>query len=465
MTRRLQHMNSAPSSFTPRYMPNSQSIGFSQEPDARKPVSPMRLRALSLKTNFSWTLAGNLVYAGCQWGMLMVIAKLGSPQLVGQYALGLAVTAPVIMLSNLQLRGVLATDATEEHSFGDYLALRILTTGLALLAVAGIVVAVGYQRQTALVILAVGLTKGIESISDITYGFLQHRERMDLIAHSMMLRGVSAVVALWMAVYLTGSVLIGCLGVAAAWATVLAAYDLGAAGRVTRGCPRGSLVSGVRAQVQWQWTRLSQLALLAAPLGVVMMLLSLNVNIPRYVIQHYAGERSLGIFAAVAYVMVAGTTVVSALGQSASPRLAQHYARGDVAAFRHLMGRLVLIGAGLGAAGVLVATLFGRQILSTLFRPEYANATNVLIWMMTAAAISYVASFFGYGLTAARRFRASTDVLAVTVSTTAAALMLVPGQGLAGAAWAVVVGAVVQLTGSGLILWHTIRMQHGGSRE
>jgi hypothetical protein len=31
---------------------------------------------LSLRRNFSWTLAGNVVYAGCQWGMLVALAKL-----------------------------------------------------------------------------------------------------------------------------------------------------------------------------------------------------------------------------------------------------------------------------------------------------------------------------------------------------------------------------------------------------
>ena len=416
----------------------------------RDTVSSTKLRALSLKTNFSWTFAGNVVYAGCQWGMLMVIAKLGSPQLVGQFALGLAVTAPVMMLSNLQLRGVLATDANDEHAFGEYLALRLLTTGLALLAVAGIVVAVGYQRQTALVILAVGLTKGVESISDITYGFLQHRERMDRIAQSMILRGVSAVVALWLGVYLTGTVLVGCLGVAAGWVIVLATYDLGAARRVTPGAPRRWLLSGVR-----------DLARLAAPLGVVMMLGSLNVSIPRYVIQHYSGERSLGIFAAAAYVMVAGTTVVSALGQSASPRLAQHYARGDVAEFWCLIRRLVVIGAGIGAAGVLVATIFGRQILSTLFRPEYADAANVFVWMMTAAGIGYVASFFGYGLTAARRFKVQAPlILVVSVVTAASSIIFVPRHGLLGAAWATVLGALVQLIGSALILRHVMRVKN-----
>src|SRR5947209_14419504 len=88
--------------------------------------------ALSLRANFSWTFIGNIVYAGCQWAMLVVLAKLGSPELVGRFALGFAVTAPVVMLTNLQLRGVQATDARQEHRFGEYLALRLVAAPLSL---------------------------------------------------------------------------------------------------------------------------------------------------------------------------------------------------------------------------------------------------------------------------------------------------------------------------------------------
>ena len=45
-------------------------------------------RRISLRKNFVWTLAGNIVYSGCQWGMLTIIAKLGNPIMVGQFALG-----------------------------------------------------------------------------------------------------------------------------------------------------------------------------------------------------------------------------------------------------------------------------------------------------------------------------------------------------------------------------------------
>jgi hypothetical protein len=38
----------------------------------------------SLRWNFSWTFVGNIIYSACQWGMLVVLAKIGNPEMVGQ---------------------------------------------------------------------------------------------------------------------------------------------------------------------------------------------------------------------------------------------------------------------------------------------------------------------------------------------------------------------------------------------
>jgi O-antigen/teichoic acid export membrane protein len=291
------------------------------------------------------------------------------------------------------------------------------------------------------------LAKAIESISDIVYGFQQHHEQMDRIAQSMMLRGVVALGAIGLGIYMTGSVLVGCAGVVVGWAAVLLGFDLRSSG-----ASMPEIMAVRRAPLA-----LCSLAWTAAPLGIVMMLSSLNVNIPRYVIQHYAGERSLGLFAAVAYTMVAGTTVVGALGQSASPRLARYYAEGQIAQFYSLMRNLLAVGALLGLAGVTVAVTLGRVILSVLFRPEYGRAADVLSWMMTAAAITYLASFLGYGLTAARRFRVQAPLFAVVgVAVVAASYLLVPHFGLIGAAWATMIGAVVQLAGTATAMVHAL---------
>ena len=190
-----------------------------------KPVSQAR-PALSLRANFSWTFAGNVVYAACQWGMLVVLAKLGSPEMVGQFALGLAITAPLFVFSGLKLRAVQATDARREYCFGDYLSLRLIMIGMALLATMGIVLVVGYDRETALVILLIGLTKSFDLMSDIIYGLLQQNERMDRVAISRVIQGVLQIAALGATLSLTVNLAVGVTALAVASGTVTVIYDV-----------------------------------------------------------------------------------------------------------------------------------------------------------------------------------------------------------------------------------------------
>ena len=110
---------------------------------------------------------GYAVYVGCQWGMLVVLAKLGNPEMVGRFALGLAITAPIVLFANLGLRPYQATDAKQRYAFGEYLALRLLTTAAAFLVVVGVVLATGYGWETALVVAGVGLAKCFEAMSGI----------------------------------------------------------------------------------------------------------------------------------------------------------------------------------------------------------------------------------------------------------------------------------------------------------
>ena len=76
---------------------------------------------LSLRSNFAWVLTGNVVYAICQWGVIVALAKLGSSFMIGQFSLGLAISTPVLMFTNLHLRAVQATDARRLSSFGEYM--------------------------------------------------------------------------------------------------------------------------------------------------------------------------------------------------------------------------------------------------------------------------------------------------------------------------------------------------------
>ncbi|MEI2580244.1 lipopolysaccharide biosynthesis protein [Scytonema sp. PRP1] len=411
-----------------------------------------QIKPLTLRRNFSWTFIGNAVYAACQWGMLIVMAKLGNPEMVGQFTLGLAITAPVIMFTNLHLRSVQATDAKRQYLFGDYLGLRLISIGLALFLILGVTFAAGYRWQTSLIILVIGLAKAFEAISDVFYGLIQQHERMDRIAMSMMIKGPLSLLLLGLGVYLTNSALWGAVGLAVAWAIVLVSYDIHSGALMLNRLPRTlqSEISGtgylsMALRPRWHLETQRQLIWLSLPLGVVMMLISLNSNIPRYFIERYLGERELGFFAAIAYLMVAGGMVVNALGESVNARLAKYYAAGDSTAFRTLLFKLLLIGALLGGTGVLVALVAGRQILTLLYQPEYAEYADLFVWLMLATGINYVSSFLGYGMMAARYFRIQIPIFAsVTTISAMICFWLIPTLGLLGAAIALVVGAVLQ---------------------
>lgn len=218
----------------------------------------------------------------------MILAKLGSPEMVGQFTLGLAITAPVIMFTNLQLRIVQATDTRKHYSFSDYLGLRLISTALALAIITVISLLGGFRWETSLVIFLMGLAKAFESTSDIFHGLIQQHERMDRIATSLMIKGPLSLLLLGIGVYVSGNILWGLLGLVFAWAVVLVAWDI-----------RSGILMLHRSQLQprWHGKTLVQLVWLCLPLGFVMMLISLNINIPRYFIERYLGERELGIFA------------------------------------------------------------------------------------------------------------------------------------------------------------------------
>jgi O-antigen/teichoic acid export membrane protein len=271
---------------------------------------------------------------------------------------------------------------------------------------------------------------------------------MDRIAISFIARGVLSLAAVAVALFATGNLVIASAALAAVWLLVLLGYDLRVAAQMLQG---SALAPRWSASVLWK------LALVALPGGIVMALIAFGGNVPRYFIEHHLGVRELGIFAALMYPITAGTTVVAALGQSATPRLARHYALGEFAEFKRLLGRLLLAGLGLGVAGLALIRVAGAFLLEHLYQPEYSAYVTEFLWIGLACAIGFVASFLGYGMTAARYFRAQVPVFAATlVAVAAACAVLVPSHGLVGAAIATGVGTIVQAVGSAWVIAHAL---------
>lgn len=404
--------------------------------DAAPKVVPAQL---SLRANFSWTFVGNAVYAACQWGMLVILARLTSPEAVGQFSLGLAITAPIIMLSNLGLRSAQASDTSERYHFGHYLSVRLTGTVLAMLAIVVAALLGGQSRQTSLVIMGVGLAKCFEALSDVFYGLLQQHERMDRVSISLIIKGAISLPCLGVAVFLTRNVLWGTVALAVSFVILLLTYDVRSGLLILRHASQqvsGAATSAWQAiRPLWDRQRMLELTTTTLPLGLTGTLGSLNPAIPRYVMAHHMGERELGFYSAMAYLLIASNTIVMALGQSGLPRLAKHFAMGDLPGFRRLLVKQVGIILALGVSAVVVALVAGRPLLGLIYGAAYAEKSGVFCWVAVSGLVVSLGAMLNYALTAVREFRVQfSQALIVTATSALASLTLIPHFQMLGAA-------------------------------
>jgi O-antigen/teichoic acid export membrane protein len=193
--------------------------------------------------------------------------------------------------------------------------------------------------------------------------------------------------------------------------------------------------------------------MLAFPLGIVMGIISLNTNIPRYAIEKFLGSRELGIFAALAYTTVAVNMFIQALGQAVCPRLARHFADGDIKGFNALLKKMVLINLVIGVVGVLIIFFGGKEILTLIYTREYAAYSGLFIVLMISAMLSGIASALGYAMTAVRQFNLQVPLFSIVlISTGLISFLMIPHYGLYGAAIALIASALIQIIGSAWIV-------------
>lgn len=420
--------------------------------------------APSLGTNMAWALGGNVLFAACQWGMLIALARLGSSAAVGQFALGLAIATPVITLANLQLRSVQATDAENRYSFGEYFGLRRKTTLLALVAILAIALVSRWRLATSLVVLSVGLAKAVESWSDIHYGLFQNRELMGIIARSIALRGTLGLGAMAAVLFITRSAIYAVVALVLTWGLVLIFYDIRRGGDLLSSSARShSALAQKAAAPRTGWFLLSvdsrefHLARIAFPLGFVTALVSLQLNVPRYFVQWRGGEATLGIFSAIAYLGTLLTVFIDAMGLAATPRLAKYFSVGDFHKFRSLLARLTAFGGLAGAAAVAIAALGGGLILRLAYGSAYARYRDLFVWLMLAAGIGCVGTLLCCALTAGGRFRPQVPMYGVVVAAAiAGCAFLTPRYGVEGAAVAMSLAATLHVLLSALVVWRML---------
>lgn len=396
---------------------------------------------MTLKKNFMWAFIGNAISAFCMWLLLILLTKMDTVETVGSFGIAQAVGLPISMLLSLKLRVAQVTDARDEFDFGHYYALRIITSALAVLITAIVGFSV-YEFDTAMIIVTLGLSYSIMTFREVFLAVLQKYERMDLIAVSGFFQGLFSLLLFGCFLWFTKNIVFAILGLIIARIIVLLSYDVPFSRRLLH--KNGYSKSIVP---QWHLNMIWKLVKTIAPLGLVALLGTLFTSLPRLFLDKFSGREDVGYFVAMSSLLVAGTLIVAALTRSVSPRLAKYYAE-NIKAYKSLLLKLILIGIVLGVTGIIIAVSAGKLILTILFKPEYAEHSNVFVIIVMAGLLLILFSFMNVGLTAARKFAIQVPIYATcAIACCLCSLCLIPKFGMKGAAISLIVCYTIGLTG------------------
>lgn len=379
-----------------------------------------------------WLLVGNIFYAASQWLILMILAKLGDVEMVGHYTLALSMLAPLFMFSNLQLRAIQATDAKGEFAFSDFLFLRFLGGMFSMVACVAVGEWAGVDNKEVLYVIA--LSKGFESFSDIVHGALNVQDRTLEIARSLIFKGLISISSVWVVLAQGFGLFAAVAFMAIGWLGVLIFQDFRVIGF---GLLKIRVIS---------LEKLKKILMLSFPLAISVSLVSLQASIPRYFLNINEGVAAVGIYSALAYVIIIGSIFVNAIGQYISPRLAQYWVAADAQRFNALVFAGLSIAAGAGVLGVVASAIFGEWFLNVFYGPEYATQSQMMVLLMIGGGFLYMASILGYVLTATRALRQQVPIFVlVNIVTVIASMALIPRWGGFGASYVLIVSALTQL--------------------
>jgi O-antigen/teichoic acid export membrane protein len=413
-------------------------------------------KPLSTRRNFSWMLAGNVIFGVCQWAMLSVLAKLANPEIVGKFTLALAITAPVIMFASLNLRSVLVTDTREDYSFNEYFALRLAAMGLSFAVTTTLALMVGGDWETRLIIILIMAAKVFDSVSDILYAYQQRHEQMNCIAISRIIQGSLQLLTLGAVFYKTKNLVFACAVMALASGLITLIYDIPCTARVAASISQGRkrFSSGAFRTIApvWHLAPIQSLARLSLPLGIVAVLGIIIFNTPRYFLAHYMSEREVGLFSAMWSFLFPLLMVFGSVAQAIAPRMARYYQE-DLRQFKQLLRKMLVMATICGVLGVLFALFAGRQALTLLFRSEYAEHPMVFLWIMVSAGLYYVTVPLTQAVNSARSFNVQPLIYSSAVIAGVVGCMVwIAPYGLLGASWALCASMLSLLIGLAIAL-------------
>jgi O-antigen/teichoic acid export membrane protein len=408
-----------------------------ESPPAKRSSPALPGGIVSLRASLGYSFTGQFFYLVSQLGILSALSHFHGPTAVGEFGLALALTTPLFLLLNMGFRTAQAVDVGATFSFAEYGGLRLLLTAAALIASLALGALFSERLSTLVIVTVVTLAKVFESVSNLSYGAFQQAGRMELVAGSLALRG-SVTLAVFLALLAFGAnPATALLSQVVVWGVTGMFFDYPRASRLAAGKFVWPCCSARRS---WRLLRYS------SPLGAGLLANSLQMSIPRLMVEWYLGLEALGLFTAVGYFQQASVTASNALSNAIVNHLARLNRDNRQGEFRGILVRLLLLFTLAGLAGIAVCFYLGEFLLVILFGKLYETAAPLLLIVSIVITLRMISTLPQSVLFAQHRFKLFFVFQLMSLGLTITlGYYIIPERGLVGAGYVLLFAAMFRL--------------------
>ncbi|UNW09660.1 polysaccharide biosynthesis C-terminal domain-containing protein [Acinetobacter indicus] len=396
---------------------------------------------LSLLNKAKFLLSGNILFAFSQWLILIFISHFSDNQAVGAYTYALALVTPVFMLTNLQLRPIVVAEFNLNSNFNykSYFALRFYSIFLAILA--SFLLSFLSTSNVWKVVLLLGCIKALEAISDIIYAYYNAQGKTKLISLSLTVKSLSLILIFGGLLYFYNLLNIGLIGIILIYVLTLLVVDFRNIGLNKK-------------YFYLNIVDFKNVIILALPLGISVMLVALQSNIPRFFLEKFFNLEAVGVFSVFYYFIIVGGIVINSICQFISPKFSILFKENKMHELNKLTIQAWGMAAFLGVSGLIVSITLGDFFVNILYGSHYLFWIDILNIIMFAGLFTYLSVVNGYLMTSLGLIKIQLPLfLFLTIFTLVLCWTLIPAYGLLGAAWATVASSAAQFILSTLILY------------
>lgn len=410
----------------------------------------MNHNKLSVRKNVIWAFLGNISVAFFSWVLLIFLTKVADVMVVGYYAMAQAIALPIQMFFTFKLRTVQITDHRNEYSTAEYLGVRYYSSIFNILC-ASTVAIIFYSGEEALLIIATSIGYSVLIVREFYVSVLQKNSRMDLVAISNFLISLFVLISFVSTFTITKKL----------WMSIF-----------SMALVRFVLTTGVDRYFCYKYTdtkkingflyflsitfrkKIVGLVKVCFSMGLVALLGTFFISVPRLAIDRYCGVEDVGYYAALSSLLVVINIFTSALGQVFAPVLSTLYLE-NRKAFIIFFGKYIFGCLIFGLILYLIVLQYGDIILTYIFNEKYAKHSDLFVLIIISGVLLSLFSAFNIGLSAQRSFVEQLPIYGLcALSIIVGSYFFIPMVGIKGGAYAYI---LCNLTGIIFCGWLIVR--------